>query len=397
MKNVYFRAYFWKILAIAKKVALFAVTSIGNIFFNKEKPLELGGVKKILVIHAEHSSIGDAVLFSSIFLPLRKKFPKARIELLIRTPADRILKNNPFIDEIIGYDAEKNANILTQEFAPFNIAGELKKRKYDLVINSEHALRFIFLSFLTRAPSRIGFDFEGRGFLLTKKVAYPAYQKRTKLELEYYLDLVRSLGIETKAGKGMLRVFTAKKDEKFADSFLRENGIAKNDFIVGIHAGGGIWKKRWPLYKFAKLIGELAKSKGAKIIAFGGEEDATLYNEMKKMTDARFALAAGKSSVLETAALVGRCKLIIANDSAISHIASGTDAKVITLFGVDSPARWGPFRNTAIMKHKRRRECGIICNYDYLYAIDGCFDQNSPFCMNQIEVSDVMKEALKKS
>ncbi|MEK6843064.1 MAG: hypothetical protein AABY04_01115, partial [Candidatus Micrarchaeota archaeon] len=57
--------------------------------------------------------------------------------------------------------------------------------------------------------------------------------------------------------------------------------------------------------------------------------------------------------------------------------------------------RWGPFGNEAIMKHERRRECGIICNYNYLYAIDDCFESKAPFCMNLIEVADVMKETRK--
>ena len=391
----YIRAVFWRGLTWIKGILLSLFCFFGKLVMDKERKLDLEGISRILVIHAEHSSIGDAVLFSAMLFPIRKKFPKARIDVLIRHPAEKILEYNKNIDEIIPYTAEEGANLITREFAPLKIAAQMRKRKYDLVITSEHAFRFIWLSYASGARNRIGYDSQGRGFLLTKKVAYPEYQKRDKLELEYYLDLVRALGIEAKAEKGLLEVFISKKEEKFADGFLRDNGISKKDTIIGIHAGGGIWKKRWPLYKFAKLAGELAKMRKAKIIAFGGEEDVLPYNEMRKMTDAKFAIAAGKCNVLETAALVGRCKLVIANDSAISHIASGTNARVIALFGVDSPIRWGPFGNEAIMKHERRRECGIICNYNYLYAIDDCFESKAPFCMNLIEVADVMKETRK--
>ncbi|MFH1258042.1 MAG: glycosyltransferase family 9 protein, partial [Candidatus Micrarchaeota archaeon] len=257
----------------------------------------------------------------------------------------------------------------------------------------EHAFRFILLSYLIGARNRVGYDAEGRGFLLTKKVDYPPYGNRDRLELEYYLDLIRAIGIPVKPEKRWMNLYFGKKEKDAAEKFLRENKIGKNDLIVGVHAGGGIWKKRWPLYKFAKFCDLMVKKHHAKIIAFGGKEDVALYGMMQKMMRGKIAVAAGKMNVLETAALLGKCKLVVANDSAVSHIAATTDARVLALFGVDSPKRWAPFGNTYIMKHTRLTKCAVLCNYDYLYAIDRCFDDKAPYCMNLISVEEVVNKA----
>ncbi|MEK6954536.1 MAG: glycosyltransferase family 9 protein [Candidatus Micrarchaeota archaeon] len=392
MKSTRLRAYFWMMLTSMKKAALFAILLPLNFLIRMEKAPDLRAVKKILIIHGEHSSIGDAVLFSALLAPIRRKFPKAKIDLLIRHPAQEVLKYNENVDAIIPYTEEEGANLLTQEFAPLKIAGMLRGKNYDMVINSEHALRFIILSYLTGARIRVGLDLAGRGFFLTRKVAYPPYKNRTKLELEYYLDLARAIGIEQKANAPDMRISYSSKEKKFAAKFLKENRIGKNAPIIAIHAGGGIWKKRWPLYKFAKLCDALISGYGAKIIALGGKDDAKLYGQMEKMMKGKICIAAGRTSILETAALIDKCNLAICNDSAISHIASAAGIRVIALFGVDSPIRWGPFGNIAIMKHKRLPACNLLCNYDYLYALDECFDEKNPYCMDLISVEDVMKE-----
>src|SRR3989344_2974730 len=250
--NNFLKAYFWQWLTFAKKAALRIVCGLGGIVLNFERAPSLKPVRRILVIHGEHASLGDAVLFSALLSPLRERFPKVRIDVLMRHPAEEVLKFNPNIDEIIPYHAEEKTNILTQELAPLKIAANLRRRKYDMVITSEHALRFIFLSFLTGAPTRVGYDAQGRGFLLTCKVPYPEYEKRNRRELEYYLDLVRALGVEIAASREMMKIHFSKSEAKFAAAFLKDARIGKNDLVIGIHAGGGIWKKRWPLYKFAK-------------------------------------------------------------------------------------------------------------------------------------------------
>ncbi len=389
MMAKYLKAFFWRMLTLIKRLFLIAFCFLGKLLMDKEQALDLKNVKKILVIHGEHSSIGDAVIFSAILHPLRKRFPAARIEVLMRHPAEEVIKYNRNLDEIIPYTAEEGTNLLTQEFAPRKIAGMLRKRKYDLVITSEHAFRFIWLSYMTGARNRIGYDSEGRGFLLTKKVPYPKYEDRDRLELEYYLDLVRALGIEATPSREMMKINYSSKEKAVADRFLKENGIRNGDFTVGLHPGGGIWKKRWPLFKFAKLAELMIKKQRAKIIVFGGNEDGALAGQMQKMMKGKMANAAGKLRILETAALLEHCKLVVANDSAISHMAATTGAKVLTLFGVDSPKRWAPFGGSYIMRHRRLDKCGILCNYDYLYAIDACFDEKEPYCMNRISVEEV--------
>ena len=334
----------WKGLVLAKRIALRTICTIGNFAFRLERPLDEKAIRKILIIHADNASVGDTLLCSAILEPIRKRFPKARISFLAREPSEAILKHNPNIDELIVYSKERGANLATSQLIPLFYAKEFKREhgSYDLIITTEHALRFIIFSFLLGAKQRVGVDTEGRGFLLTKKVKAPYASKRSKHELEYYLDIARAVGAEIDEPEKYFKVYTGKDEEKEAERILGKNGIAKNAFMVGIHPGAGLKKNRWKKERFAEVCTELCREYGTKIIIFGGRGETELAEETKKLIDGKAVVATG-IGVLVAAALLKRCKLVIANDSGISHLAAAAKTRVLTLFGSDNPVRWAPY------------------------------------------------------
>lgn len=70
---------------------------------------ELSGIKRILVIKPR--AIGDVLLSTAVLPNLRRQFPTAQIDFLVEKFAAPVLKNNPFIDNIISYDTKEQSSL----------------------------------------------------------------------------------------------------------------------------------------------------------------------------------------------------------------------------------------------------------------------------------------------
>jgi len=62
-------------------------------------------LKKILVMRTDR--LGDVILSTPVIANLRKAYPKSHIAFLCRPYTKEVLENNPYLDEIIIYDKNK--------------------------------------------------------------------------------------------------------------------------------------------------------------------------------------------------------------------------------------------------------------------------------------------------
>ncbi len=104
-------------------------------------------------------------------------------------------------------------------------------------------------------------------------------------------------------------------------------GAMPGDDWVVIHAGPTTWKcKEWPVERFATVIAGL-QGRGFKVALVGSMGKPLACN-----SDMR-----GKSTILETAAMIKRAKLFIGLDSFPLHAAEAVGTRAIGLFGVTDP------------------------------------------------------------
>ena len=61
--------------------------------------IDLQSIKRILIV--QYQPFGDVLLNTGYFPALRKKFPDAKIDYLIKEKYKIVLENNPFLDELI--------------------------------------------------------------------------------------------------------------------------------------------------------------------------------------------------------------------------------------------------------------------------------------------------------
>jgi ADP-heptose:LPS heptosyltransferase len=111
---------------------------------------------------------------------------------------------------------------------------------------------------------------------------------------------------------------------------------------VVLHPGAASTSRRWPAARFAAVARTLS-GQGHHIVITGiGPEQDLALRVAAQAGLSPDSVAAGRTTLLELAALVGTAALVISNDTGIAHLAVALATPSVTLFGPVSPALWGP-------------------------------------------------------
>ena len=300
---------------------------------------------KILVVRTDR--LGDVILSTPVIKNLRLFFPKSHIAFICRPYTRYALEGNSDLDEVIVYDKYGKQKGI---WASIKFALYLRKKKFDLVIILHPTNRIHLITFLAGIPERVGWD-KKLGKLLTKRVEHTK-QEGKKHELEYTLDLLRSLDIPIKHTDTYFPVSSRAKTT--VEQLLKNEGIAEGDKFIVIHPSASCPSKRWPQENFGRVIKLLKEKLSFKIIIITSQSEREFGEKLvggNGVIDLR-----GRLSMPELGALLRGAALFISNDSGPVHVAASFNTPVISIFGrADSGLsllRWGPRGEKSFCFHK---------------------------------------------
>jgi lipopolysaccharide heptosyltransferase II len=293
--------------------------------------------KRILIVRTDR--IGDVLLSTPVIKAARDNYPSAYIAMMVSPFAKDIVDGNPYLDEVIIYDKD---GLHKSWVRSIKFALNLKKKRFDLAIILHPTNRAHLVTFFACIPRRVGFN-RKLSFLLTDRIKHTK-QLGEKHELEYNLDLVKYLGIESKDKDIFMPI--RQESEEWVDELFKEQGFKDSDKLLAIHPGASCPSKIWPDERFAELADRLAQKYGLKVLVVAGPKDISLAQNVARQMNSRAINLAGRISLSQLASLLKRCQLFISNDSGPVHISSSIGTPVISIFGRSqkglSPKRWGP-------------------------------------------------------
>ena len=298
--------------------------------FNRKKP-DSNDISSILVIQLW--GIGESILTLPAVDALRKKFPKAELNVLVTSRNEDVYYNNKNINKTV----KINLN-------PFSILNFIIKnnQKYDFVIDMEEYLNISSIISFFVGKRIVGYSHNARARLYTSKVKYNDKQHA----VQTFLDLARVLNINYTINN-LPKLNFSKNDKRFVDKFLKNNNIKSNDFVVCVAPGAAESAKArmWPYERYAELCDEIASRYNAKIIFAGASNEAELIDEIQKNIEnnSKTINAAGKITLNQLFYLIGKSNLFIGNDAGPMHIAAAQGVKTLGLFGPNLPLRFGPY------------------------------------------------------
>lgn len=332
--------------------------------------------KRILLIQLW--GIGETVLCLPAIKTLRQKYKNSAIDVLTTKRVNEAFYNNKNV-----------GNIKILSLNPASILLFILKnfRKYDLAIDMEEYLNISAIIAFHVGNERIGYSHGIRSRLYTKKILYNDGQHVSQT----FMDLLKPLGINKKV-KNLEKLNYSANDRKNVDDLLKNNNIAKKDFVVGLGIGAAesVKERMWPKERFAKTADYLIEKYNAKIIFVGNKEEENLVNEAQKLMknkDNSLNLA-GKTSIREMFCLISLCKLFVGNDAGPMHVAAAQNVKTIGLFGCNLPVRFAPLGkgNLSI-----RKQTGGACINVHKGQVGKCRHGIENACVKKIRVGDAIR------
>lgn len=302
---------------------------------------------KILIIHT--AFIGDIVLSTPLLKRIKEVYPEAKITYLTTPAGASILRNNPYILEIIEYDKRGRHRGIK---GVWNLGKRLRYENFNKVIIPHRYLRSAVLGWLSRSPERIGYDIATGKCLYTKKIKYDT----NKHEVEKLLSFMGDVKGDLKE-KYRLELYPSKKEVESIDLLLKNK--TENKKIV-VLAPGSKWEtKRWPANYFNELIDKLSSEESIQIVIIGGKEEKEIELDVAKTLDLR-----GETTLLELAEVLKRSSVVISNDSSPIHIASAFEKPyIIGIFGptVEKFGFYPWSKNSEVVENKEIecRPCGL--------------------------------------
>lgn len=323
--------------------------------------------------------IGDLVMATPILSDLRRTYPKAYITAMCRSPICELLKENPEINELFCFS---KASGFGRRIERRNIIEKLRKGNYDLGILLTHSFSSAWWFWLGKVKNRLGYECNGRKFLLTHSLPFPQNIQTQHLVVTYKM-LLGLLGIPISDTPPHL--YLTPKEIHAARVLLRQQGIPDGALVVGINPGASYGSaKCWLPERFREVTERLLCDKDVYVVYFGDQTSASLVKEICQGLSSRVINLAGMTSLRELASVISNCDVLLTNDSGPMHIADAIGTPIVALFGSTSEVVTGPYRSgTLIHKH-------VPCS--------PCYQRTCPIdfrCMKQIEADEVY-EAINK-
>ena len=330
--------------------------------------------KRILVIKL--SALGDVILSVPSIRALRQKFPDAWISVLVGRKSRGLLRNCPYVDDVIAYE-ESGGHRPSSLVRMMRL---LAKEDFDIVVDLQNNRLSHWLAYFSGAPVRVGHGNRRWSFLLSERTERGLSELAP---LEHQFRVLKLLGVEPKDRQ--LELWTEKEDVQKVDAYLESQWVSPSQLLVGINPGSSLrWPtKQWPVENFARLCDELAR-RNIRVVITGSAEETPLAEELLRLTRNKPVNAVGKTSITELVALVHRCRVFVSSDSAPMHIASSARVPLVAIFGpTDAKRHLVPPEQYQVFQ--KPVPCGP------------CYLRNCPIglvCMKKIGVQEVLDSVL---
>ena len=276
--------------------------------------------------------LGDAVMATCVLRAVRAGAPGARIAAAARPKLGELFAGLPFMDEFVPLDDQSLAGALR--------LGWSRRGAFDLALILPNSLRSALMPFAARARRRIGYRGQGRGFLLTARLAPPGAGRgrRTPEPMPWYWRrIVEAAGLPWQGGAPELRVTDAEREGAAARA--RAFGLGADERLIGISPGAAFGpSKLWLPERFAEAAALLHRATGMRAIVFLAPGEEALGAEIAR--SARSPIISTANDLLSIGllkAFMTRCALLLSTDSGTRHIAVALGTPVVTVVGPTDP------------------------------------------------------------
>lgn len=301
----------------------------------------------ILVI--DFGQLGDVVLSLRALKAIRHRFPVAKITVLAGMAAGEVVTLSGLANAVIKVDRVelRDGPKLTSIAKIFRFVGDIRQRKFDLVIDLHSLSETNLLALLSGAKRRLLANRESRSLdMLSNFKPQPPKEDKSKHLSDRYLDVLTPLGIENSDRNFVFQ--TSPVDVDYVRTQFFNNVTSR---LVGVFPGAGHPSRCWRLENFADLSSQIENAGYVPIVFLGPEEKAMKARVVDIFPSS--AIVVDGLSLAQFIAAAGLVEAFVTNDTGPMHLAACAGTPILLLLDERAPTTYLPLTEKLVTIHDK--------------------------------------------
>ena len=300
--------------------------------------------EKILITRLSH--IGDCLLTLPLVNAIREQRPNAQISWAVESPSHQLLSLHPGIQSLINIPRGWLGKPSTWN----SIRRQLRKEKFDVVIDPQGISKSSMLGWLSGASIRVGI--KGRwGREISPWLNNRLVETESPHIVERSIELISALGLKPTFSPPRFDLPVCPESASDVSDWLNQSS-KQGDFdpnrIVVINPGGTWASKRWEMPRYGELAAYLKQKWDlTSVIVWAGAEEKQMAEEIHQaaiQSHGRNACVVAMPTTLrQLAAIESMSKFFIGGDTGPLHLASAVGTRCIGLYGTTRPSESGAY------------------------------------------------------
>ncbi len=289
------------------------------------------------ILVARFSSLGDILLTTPVLRALRRWNPEGKIDYIVKSEYEALLRENPNVDNIITWDHSSGISGFLR------LVRELRGN-YDLLVDLHRSTRSLLLRLGTGAGRRLKYPKGVVSRFIMIHTGWKAIAMKESVP-ERYLKALAPLGVQ--ADEKGLDLHLPDDARNRVDAILARDAASEHksegrtDYVAsGEHgrylaiAPGARWAtKRWLPERFADVADRIAATFGLIPVLIGHGDEREISDAVRTAMTSPVIDLTGRLDLLESGAVIETSLLLICNDSGLMHMASALSTPVVAVFG----------------------------------------------------------------
>ena len=299
-----------------------------------------GALRQVVIFRAL-PGLGDFLCIVPALRALRRALPETQIVLLgLRSGRALAQRFTHYIDDFIEFPGFPGLPEQTPDVRALPAFLEtMQERAFDLALQM-HGSGALTNPLIVLLGARMNAGFYSQG-------AYCPGAERFLLwyddesEVRRYLRLLEHLGVPAQGEE--LEFPLEEQGLKMLSTSEGVQELAPGRYVC-LHPGAQDPARRWAPEGFAE-VGDLLAQKGYQVVLTGTSDEVNLTAAVAERMRRRALNLAGQTSLDDLAILLSGARLLVCNDTGISHLAAALKVPSVVVFtaaGRSNPARWAP-------------------------------------------------------
>ena len=292
------------------------------------------------ILAFRNGSIGNTLVAVPALRALKRRYPRARLSVVVDPVGYELLEYCPWIDHLIVYDRRDRHGSLR---GYLSLVGELRRQAPSHAVLFKRFLRNGLLAFLSGAAVRAGFSTEGKAHFLNLTIPYD----ETINIVDLNLKLAACMGAPS--ADRSLELHLTEADRSQGASLVEQRIGRGTPYVVAYYGGQTVPPESLlPVGVFARMLRSLTENRISVVLTGAGRHEKELATDILNALPHPVILM--DLPIRVSAAIIKGASLMIGMNSGPTHIAAAVGTPLLVLIRPDTPTfseqrKWLPVGN----------------------------------------------------